>query len=119
MLINIALAIAIAIAVCRYYFLALRSSFITSTCTKGVGCALAYITIYYWARCFTYCCGFRAVLPPVIMSGHLSPALCPLSLRVFTQARTGQRVLTLEELSKQEVNQHRPVIAVNGKPEQL
>ncbi|KAG5851068.1 hypothetical protein ANANG_G00089090 [Anguilla anguilla] len=35
------------------------------------------------------------------------------------KARAGQRVLTLEELSKQEVNQHRPVIAVNGKPEQL
>ncbi|XP_061096444.1 armadillo repeat-containing protein 3 [Conger conger] len=35
------------------------------------------------------------------------------------KAHAGQRVLTLEELSKQEVNQHRPVIAVNGKPEQL
>ncbi|XP_053198601.1 armadillo repeat-containing protein 3 isoform X2 [Scomber japonicus] len=29
------------------------------------------------------------------------------------KARSGQRVLTLEELSKQPVNQHRPIIAVN------
>ncbi|MFT7809391.1 armadillo repeat-containing protein 3 [Arapaima gigas] len=35
------------------------------------------------------------------------------------QARAGQRVLLLEELAKQEVHQHRPVIAVNGKPQEL
>ncbi|KAM9416869.1 armadillo repeat-containing protein 3 isoform 2-T2 [Salvelinus alpinus] len=32
------------------------------------------------------------------------------------QARSGQRVLTLEDLSKQPVNQRRPVIAINAKP---
>ncbi|XP_024248240.1 armadillo repeat-containing protein 3 [Oncorhynchus tshawytscha] len=32
------------------------------------------------------------------------------------QARSGQRVLTLEDLSKQPVNQRRPVITINAKP---
>ncbi|XP_014037116.1 armadillo repeat-containing protein 3 [Salmo salar] len=32
------------------------------------------------------------------------------------KARSGQRVLTLEDLSKQPVNQRRPVIAINAKP---
>ncbi|XP_012995205.2 armadillo repeat-containing protein 3 isoform X1 [Esox lucius] len=32
------------------------------------------------------------------------------------QARAGQRVLTLEDLSKQPVHQRRPVIAINAKP---
>ncbi|XP_048826834.1 armadillo repeat-containing protein 3 isoform X1 [Brienomyrus brachyistius] len=35
------------------------------------------------------------------------------------QARPGQRVLPLEDLARQHVNQHRPVIAVNGKPDYL
>ncbi|KAJ8375062.1 hypothetical protein SKAU_G00056420 [Synaphobranchus kaupii] len=54
------------------------------------------------------------------LTGHLSST--NITLDGFYdpgQARAGHRVLTLEELSKQEVNQHRPVIAVNGKPEQL
>ncbi|KAJ8418735.1 hypothetical protein AAFF_G00002340 [Aldrovandia affinis] len=54
------------------------------------------------------------------MTGHLSST--NITLDGFYdpgQARVGHRVLTLEELSKEEVNQHRPVIAVNGKPDQL
>ncbi|XP_036377934.1 armadillo repeat-containing protein 3 [Megalops cyprinoides] len=35
------------------------------------------------------------------------------------QVQKGERVLTLEELSKQAVNQRRPVIMVNGKPRQV
>ncbi|XP_048826844.1 armadillo repeat-containing protein 3 isoform X2 [Brienomyrus brachyistius] len=35
------------------------------------------------------------------------------------EARPGQRVLPLEDLARQHVNQHRPVIAVNGKPDYL
>lgn len=34
------------------------------------------------------------------------------ALCVF-QASAGQRILTLEELSKQPVNQHRPIIVIN------
>lgn len=33
----------------------------------------------------------------------------------FLQIRMGQQVPTLEDLSKQAVNQHRAIIAVNGK----
>ncbi|KAG9329153.1 hypothetical protein JZ751_007466 [Albula glossodonta] len=53
------------------------------------------------------------------LTGHLSPA--NITVDGFYdpgQVRTGQRVLTLEEFSKQKVNQHRPIIAVNGKPHQ-
>uniref|UniRef100_A0A8C9SM48 Armadillo repeat containing 3 n=1 Tax=Scleropages formosus TaxID=113540 RepID=A0A8C9SM48_SCLFO len=35
------------------------------------------------------------------------------------QVKMGHRVLLLEEFSKQPVHQHRPVIAVNGKPHEL
>ncbi|XP_023655956.1 armadillo repeat-containing protein 3 isoform X2 [Paramormyrops kingsleyae] len=35
------------------------------------------------------------------------------------EARPGQRVLPLEDLAKQNVSQHRPVIAVSGKPDHL
>lgn len=34
-------------------------------------------------------------------------------LHFFPQARAGERILTLEELAQQPVNQHKPIIAIN------
>ncbi|KAJ8277011.1 hypothetical protein GJAV_G00070430 [Gymnothorax javanicus] len=52
------------------------------------------------------------------LTGHLSPTnVTADGFYDPGKAQMGQRVLTLEELSKQEVNQHRPIILVNAKPE--
>lgn len=50
------------------------------------------------------------------LTGHLSPTdIATDGFYDPGQIRSGQRVSTLEDLSKQVVNQHRAIIAVNGK----
>ncbi|XP_069047128.1 armadillo repeat-containing protein 3 isoform X3 [Lepisosteus oculatus] len=51
------------------------------------------------------------------LTGYLSPTdLITDGFYDPGQVKPGHRILTLEDLSKQEVNQHRPVILVDGKP---
>lgn len=48
---------------------------------------------------------------------HFSPSLCSEAACVFSpQAHAGERILTLQELAQQPVNQHKPIIVINTSP---